>query len=97
MEYILSRRAQKEIEDSYAWYLKQSEKTANEFLVELEAFFTKICSNPTMGRNIYKNNYEVRMKRYKRFAIIYKVRKDFIVIGSVFHAMRNPQEKYSGL
>ena len=97
MNYIISERARKEIDSSYTYYLEKSEKTANEFLVELEAFFTKICSNSTIGRNIYKNNFEVKMKRYKHFTIIYKVRKDFIVIGSVFHDKRNPKSKYRSL
>jgi len=97
MDYILSERARNEIDSSYSFYLENSVKAANEFLVELEAFFTKICTNPTIGRNIYKNNYEVKMKRYKRFTIIYKIRKDFIVIGSVFHASRNPKDKYKRL
>ena len=97
MDYIISERARKEINSSYTYYLENSEKAANEFLIELEAFFTKICSNPMIGRNIYKNNFEVKMKRYKRFTIIYKIREDFIVIGSVFHGKRNPKRKYRGL
>jgi plasmid stabilization system protein ParE len=95
-KYVLSKRALKEIDDSFSWYEKHSKQAADRFLIELEKTFLGICKNPTRGRNRYKNNLEVQLNEYP-FSIIYKIMAEEIFIAAVFHHQRNPKRKYRKL
>jgi plasmid stabilization system protein ParE len=92
---IFSRRAQKEIAESWDWYEDRQLGLGDRFLKEITDHVRKIEQTP--------NRFPTRFKSYREtpvpvfpFLIIYRIneKKKIIRIVSIFHTSRNPKKKY---
>jgi len=94
---VLRRVAEQEFDDSIAWYEKEREGLGREFRAMIEEYFEGIADNP--GR-FPKVRGEVRravvLRRFP-FVIHFLVEAERVVILSVFHTSRGPEQlKYRG-
>ena len=97
-KYRFSKDALKERDEIVAWYAEQSEQATKKFVVELDEIMSKICLAPFRYRNTYKHFREVYWKKY-HYYIIYFINEptNEIVIFSLYHGARNPENKYRHL
>ena len=94
--YVLRPQAQNEYEDSFLWYLGRSIPTAENFINHLENTFDLLCENPFLGKCIYRNVYELMVKKFP-FNVVYFIEEanNQIVVVSIFHDKRNPEKKFN--
>ena len=91
----LRKRAAKEYIEAIAWYKEKSVLAAENFVKEVNEAFAKIEGKPLHFKNIYKQFYEIKLRKYP-YSIIYFMdeEKNSIVITTVFHYKRNPKKKF---
>lgn len=82
--------AKYEIEESYQFYQAESKELATRFKEDLSDSISLIQSFPKSWRLVSKNIRMCRMKIFP-FGIMYQIRKDEILITSVFHFKREPK------
>jgi len=81
-----------EIIEAYLYYEEKRTGLGEEFLEHLESYFDRIKNNPKhfpQKRNPYR---EAFIKRFP-FLIIYEIKKDIVIVYSVFNTWQNPQKK----
>lgn len=79
-----------EIEESYRFYQEESNDLAIRFKEDLSVSISLIKNFPKSWRLVSKNIRMCRMKKFP-FGIMYQIRKDEILITSVFHFKREPK------
>ena len=91
----LRKRAAKEYLEAIAWYKERSLPAAENFVKEVNEAFIKIESEPAAYKNIYKNFYEIKLRKYP-YSIVYFIDEgdSRIVISTIFHYKRNPKKKF---
>ena len=93
--YLFVQEAWKEYEEAISWYAARSAKAARNFVEEVDITIGKIVAMPATWRNEFEDFYELKVKKYP-FSIIYQINniERQILITSVFHHSRNPENKY---
>ena len=90
--FVLRRIAEKEFDESITWYEGKREGLGREFRARIEEYFQRIAGNP---ERFPKVRGEVRravvLGRFP-FVVHFLVEKERIVILSVFHTSRNPEQ-----
>ena len=88
---VLRRVAEKEFEDSIAFYERQREGLGQEFRVVVEDHFQQVAAHPEWFTKV---RGEVRRAVVRRFPFVihFLVEKNRIVILSVFHTSRSPEQ-----
>lgn len=82
--------AKTEIEESYQFYKEENIDLAERFKNELSASITLIQSFPESWKLVSENVRMCSMKNFP-FGIMYQIRKEEILITSVFHFKREPK------
>jgi len=84
-----------EYEETFLWYQQNSIVAADAFVDAMNEAINSICKTPKLYRNTYNTLREIHLKRFP-FCLIYEVddEKKQVVIISIFHQSRNPDEKY---
>ncbi|HMT73146.1 MAG TPA: type II toxin-antitoxin system RelE/ParE family toxin [Chitinophagaceae bacterium] len=90
---IIKPRALEMIQQGFDWYEEQKPGLGDEFLQELESFFSRIKSNPQYFGKIRKNFRQAALKRFP-YVIVFETFKTEIVVFAVFHTSRNPKFKF---
>lgn len=97
MEYhhFFNPRAAEEYETAFKWYEEKSIVAADNLIVSVQEAIEAICTSPYRYRNTYKNLREITLKKYP-FNLIYSIdeNKKLIIIISLYHHKRNPEDKY---
>jgi plasmid stabilization system protein ParE len=92
---IISTRAEKKIEDAWAWYEDRQVGLGDRFIKEVVGQIRQV--------ELYPETYAARYKTFREasvpifpYILIYKINKTqkLVYILSVFHAKRNPKMKY---
>jgi plasmid stabilization system protein ParE len=94
-QYILLEHAQKDFENSVAWYSERSIQAAEDFIEVVDIALQLIVEYPDRWRNSYKNFHELELKKFP-FSIIYTIEENeqLVLITSIFHHKKNPKKKY---
>ena len=93
--FVLRRIAEKEFDDSIAWYETKREGLGREFRAVIEENFQRIANNPRRFPKIRGDVRRLVVLRRFPFVIHFVVEAKQIVILSVFHTSRDPgQLKY---
>ena len=89
--FVLRRVAEREFHDSIAWYENEREGLGQEFRATVEEYFQRIADNPEWFPEV---RGEVRRAVVRRFPFVihFLVETDRIVILSVFHTSREPEQ-----
>jgi plasmid stabilization system protein ParE len=88
---VLRRVAEQEFDDSIAWYEREREGLGQEFRAAIEKYFQRIAANPDWFPKV---RGEVRRAVVRRFPFVihFLIEKERIVILSVFHTSREPEQ-----
>ena len=81
-----------EIIEAYDWYEEQRNGLGNDFLDELESFYSILNANPNTYSYFEKPVREGKIKRFP-YVVIYEVVEKSIIIYSVFMSRQNPKKK----
>ncbi len=88
-------KAVAEMHEAFNWYQKQQSGLGDKFISELEGYFHVINTNPKSFKRSYKVYREIPLKIFP-FVIVYFINEaeKIVVIISVFHTSRNPENKF---
>jgi len=94
-DFVLRRIAEREFEDSIAWDENQCAGLGLEFRAAIEGCFQQIADHPEWFIQI---RGEVRRAVVRRFPFVihFLVEPERIVVLSVFHTSRNPEQLRGG-
>ncbi|MBU6410635.1 MAG: type II toxin-antitoxin system RelE/ParE family toxin [Verrucomicrobia bacterium] len=89
--FVLRRVAEQEFEHSIAWYENQRKSLGQKFRSTIEDYFQQIADHPEWFTKV---RGEVRRAVVRRFPFVihFLVEKEGIVILSVFHTSRDPEQ-----
>ena len=92
---VISSRAQKEIEESWAWYEDRFAGLGDRFLNKILDRLHQIELNPDRFPTRFRSYKEAPVDTFP-FLVIYRVSKKSSIVRlvSVFHTSRNPKKKY---
>lgn len=90
-ELIVLPEAETDIIQAFDWYETRVPGLGSEFLLVLDAAFNSILTNHLAYPEIYKAVRRVLTRRFP-YAVFFRVEEARIVILSVFHVKRNPDE-----
>ena len=89
---IFRDKAVFEMEDAYEYYESKSKDLGNKFLLVLQKYFDKIEQNPKHFSCRFNNIREAYIIKFP-FVILFEIHDEEIIIYSIFHTSRNPEEK----
>lgn len=90
---IIKSRATGMMQEAYQWYEQQKQGLGEEFLTELDSYYTKLQSHPEYFGKIKKNFRQAVLKRFP-YVIVYEIIKTEVVVFAVFHTKSNPKLKF---
>jgi toxin ParE1/3/4 len=88
---VLRRVAGQEFDEAIAYYENKRAGLGMEFRAVIEQLFQRIAANPEQFRQVDEVRRAVVTRRFP-FVIHFLIEPDRIVILSVFHASRDPQQ-----
>jgi len=96
MGYEIELRSLAAIEtiEAYDWYEQQRKGLGDEFIKELENFFSILIRNPNTYSYYDKPVRQGKIKRFP-YVVVYEVVKSRIVVYSVFMSKQDPEKKRS--
>ncbi|HEU6447432.1 MAG TPA: type II toxin-antitoxin system RelE/ParE family toxin [Verrucomicrobiae bacterium] len=89
---VLRRIAEKEFDDSIAFYENERQGLGMEFRAIIEQYFQRIADNPEWFPKIHGEVRRAVILRRFPFVIHFLVEAELIVILSVFHTSREPEQ-----
>jgi plasmid stabilization system protein ParE len=89
---VLRRLAEKEFESSIAYYENQRQGLGQEFRAAIEQYFQRIADNPEWFPAVRGEVRRAVVVRRFPFAIHFLIEPERIVILSVFHTSRDPEQ-----
>jgi plasmid stabilization system protein ParE len=90
--FVLRRVAAQEFDDSIAYYENKREGLGQEFRAAIEQLFQRIADNPAQFRKVSGDVRRAVVTRRFPFVIHFLIESERIVILSVFHASRDPEQ-----
>jgi plasmid stabilization system protein ParE len=89
--FVLRRVAEQEFDDSIAWYESQREGLGQEFRATIEGCFQQIAERPEWFTKV-RGEVRRAVVRPFPFVIHFLVEPERIVVLSVFHTSRDPEQ-----
>ena len=89
-DIVLLSYAVKDIQEAYDWYKTKSKDLAHRFYDEVDHYMNFIRNNP-LNFSIRSNGFRQAPLKVFPFLIIYKIKKNQILVYSVFHTSKNPK------
>ena len=89
---LLRRVTEKEFDDSIAWYDGEREGLGREFRATIEEYFHRIADNPERFPKVRGEVRRAVVLRRFPFVIHFLIEEERIVILSVFHTSRGPDQ-----
>ena len=90
--FVLRRVAELEFDDSIAWYENKREGLGQAFRATIENYFDRIAEHPEWFPKVRGEVRRAVVLGRFRYVIHFLVEKDRIVILSVFHTSREPEQ-----
>ena len=90
--FVLRRVAEKEFDDSIAYYENERAGLGQEFRAAIEQYFQRIADNPEWFPKIRGEVRRAVVLRRFPFVIHFLIEAERIVILSVFHTSREPEQ-----
>ena len=85
--------ALEDVKSAYKYYEESAEGLGDDFLNKLEEYIIIIEDNPFLFEAKHKPFREVKIKRFP-YLIVYEIEENKVIVYSVFHTKRSPQNKY---
>ncbi len=88
---IIRPEAETDIAQAFSWYEDRVSGLGSEFLRVLDATFNSILRNHDVYPEVHRNVRRALTRKFP-FAVFFVVEETRMVVLSVFHVKRNPQE-----
>ncbi len=88
---IIRPEAETDIAQAFSWYESRVSGLGSEFLRVLDATFNSILRNHDVYPEVHRNVRRALTRKFP-FAVFFVVEETRMVVLSVFHVKRNPQE-----
>lgn len=86
----IRRRAERDLDEAYAWYEERVDGLGEAFLRAATACFARIARNPEAHVMVHERVRRAHLHRFP-YGVYYTVREDFIDILAVYHGRRLPR------
>jgi len=90
---LIKEEADLDIAEAYKWYEDKSKDFGNEFLIELDEYFSLIEGNPYLCQVRYKSYRLLPLKRFP-YLIVYEIENENVIVYSVFHMSKDPIKRF---
>ena len=90
MRLSLRRRAERDLDEAYAWYEPRSPGLGESFLRAADACFARIQRDPELYAVQHDRVRRARLHRFP-YSVFYVIRADWIDVLAVYHARRRPR------
>jgi plasmid stabilization system protein ParE len=90
--FVLRRIAEREFDDSIAWYDNQREGLGQEFRATIERCLQRIADNPELFPKVRGEVRRVVVPGRFPFVIHFLIEEQCVVVFSVFHTSREPEQ-----
>lgn len=85
-------KARADMRSSADWYNEQQTGIGERFLSEVVVAFRLIEANPLHYPEKFSKKFRFANVTDFPFVIVFKVKKDLVVVNAVFHTSRNPKK-----
>jgi len=86
------RKAREDMQKSADWYDEQQPGVGDRFLLEVVRTFRLIETNPLHYQERFSKKFRFANVHDFPFVVVFKIKKQLIVVNSVFHTSRNPKK-----
>ena len=85
------RQARKELDEAVDWYERKRLGLGEELRACVHEVLDRISKFPQLHSLAYKDIRRTMVRRFP-YAVLYRVKRDRVVVIAVFHASRDPRE-----
>ena len=85
------RKAREDMQKSAGWYDKHQPGLGDRFLTEIISTFRFIEANPLLYQERFSKTFRYAKVHDFPFVVVFKIKKQIVVVNSVFHTSRNPK------
>lgn len=85
------RKAREDMQKSAEWYEEQQAGLGDRFLLKVISTFRSIENNPLHYQERFSKKFRLAKVHDFPFVIVFKIKKQLVVVNSVFHTSRNPK------
>jgi hypothetical protein len=85
------RKARGDMKKSADWYNEQQTGVGERFLLQVVSTFRLIETNPLHYEEKFSKKFRFAKVADFPFVVVFKVKKQLVVVNSVFHTSRNPK------
>jgi toxin ParE1/3/4 len=85
------QKAREDMQKSFDWYNEQQSGLGERFLLEVIATFRLIETAPLHYKEKFSKKFRFARVSVFPYVIVFKIKKQFVVVNSVFHTSRNPK------
>ena len=85
------RKAREDMQKSADWYDEQQAGVGDRFLLEVVSTFRLIKTNSLRYQERFLKKFRYANVHGFPFVVVFKIKKELVVINSVFHTSRNPK------
>ena len=94
LRLVLKPLAEEQIDQAYCWYEDQRVNLGDEFLGELQDYFDTIQKSPSIFSKPDNNYHQAFLKRFP-YVIVYDIYEKEVIVYTVYHTSRNPNNRLS--
>lgn len=85
------RKAREDMQKAANWYDKQQPGIGGRFLFEAVNTFRLIEADPLHYQERFSKKFRYAKVHGFPFVVVFKIKKQLVVVNSVFHTSRNPK------
>jgi plasmid stabilization system protein ParE len=85
------RKAREDMQKSANWYDERQPGVGDRFLSEVVNTFRLIETNPLHYQERFLKKFRFAVVHGFPFVVVFKIKKQLVVVNSVFHTSRNPK------
>ena len=86
------RKAREDMQKSADWYNERQTNLGERFLSEVIISFRLIERNPLHYEEKFSKRFRFAQVKDFPFVVVFKIKKQIIVVNAVFHTSRNPKK-----
>ncbi|MBN2890677.1 MAG: type II toxin-antitoxin system RelE/ParE family toxin [Bacteroidales bacterium] len=86
----ITDEAKADLKEGIIWYKNKNSNLVEDFVSKVEKAVKTISENPLQFVALYKNSRKFKIDRFP-YNIIYIIKEEKVIIFSIMHTSRNPQ------
>jgi plasmid stabilization system protein ParE len=91
LRLVIRGAAERDLDEASRWYEQKGQGQGARFLEAVEQTIERIRRQPELHRVVFGDIRRMRVARFKKYYVYYRIRPAKIVVTAVFHASRDPK------